>query len=155
MESGFAFIEKSDYSVCYEDYGISKGMEEGIKRARDLDHKVLYRRIGENIDNFCEECKGKCCVGLIEVVSGDIMYHNISFTTEAPNDSIKPRSYDRIMRTNSQNQCVALVDGKCSIYTNRPQICRVFKVQSESCNSFRNGKITIHSCEPCKLQKFL
>jgi hypothetical protein len=48
MESGFAFLEKSDYSVCYEDYGVSRGMEEGIRRAKDLGHEVLHRRIGEN-----------------------------------------------------------------------------------------------------------
>jgi len=51
MEAGFSFIEKSDYSVVYEDYGISGGMKEGIKRAIDIGHGVKFRKIGENNEN--------------------------------------------------------------------------------------------------------
>jgi len=48
MNAGFAWVDKSDYTVVYTDYGISKGMEEGIARAKNLGHNVEYRSIGNN-----------------------------------------------------------------------------------------------------------
>ncbi len=48
MEAGFAFIGKSDFTAVYEDYGISGGMEEGIKRAKFVGHTIEYRKIGKN-----------------------------------------------------------------------------------------------------------
>ena len=48
MEAGWAFIEKSNFSAVYEDYGISGGMEKGIELAKKLKHTVEYRLIGKN-----------------------------------------------------------------------------------------------------------
>lgn len=48
MESGFAFIGRSDYTAVYEDYGISKGMQEGINIAEKFGHKIDRRKIGIN-----------------------------------------------------------------------------------------------------------
>ena len=42
------------------------------------------------------------------------------------------------MRVTADGTCVALVDGRCSIYENRPAACRVFAIGSESCNRFRS-----------------
>lgn len=49
MEAGWEILKRSDYSAVYTDYGISKGMEEGIKIAEALRHKIEYRKIGENV----------------------------------------------------------------------------------------------------------
>ena len=49
MEAGWEILKRSDYSVVYEDYGMSRGMEEGIKIAEKLRHKIEYRKIGKNV----------------------------------------------------------------------------------------------------------
>ena len=48
MTAGFSFIPISSYTVVYEDYGISGGMQEGIKLAKALKHRVERRTIGKN-----------------------------------------------------------------------------------------------------------
>ena len=48
MGAGFEVLRRSDYSVVYEDYGMSHGMEEGIKIAKELGHEIVYRTIGKN-----------------------------------------------------------------------------------------------------------
>lgn len=45
MEAGFAWIPKAEASVVYTDRGISKGMEEGIKRAEENGLSVEYRKL--------------------------------------------------------------------------------------------------------------
>jgi len=48
MEAGFAFIEKSNFTVVYMDYGMSNGMEKGIDIAVRMNHPVIIRIIGKN-----------------------------------------------------------------------------------------------------------
>jgi len=48
MEAGFEILKRSDYSVVYQDYGISGGMKAGIELAESLGHEIIYRTIGEN-----------------------------------------------------------------------------------------------------------
>ena len=48
MEAGWAFIDRSDYTVVYQDYGLSSGMKGGIAVAEKLGHKIEYRNIGKN-----------------------------------------------------------------------------------------------------------
>jgi len=46
MEAGFSWGEVADYVVVYDDLGVSPGMKEGIKRARDRGLDILYRSLG-------------------------------------------------------------------------------------------------------------
>jgi len=46
MDAGFEVTRRSDYTVVYEDYGLSGGMKEGIKVAEDLGHRIEYRKLG-------------------------------------------------------------------------------------------------------------
>jgi len=48
MEAGWEWIEKSNKTIVYEDYGISPGMKTGIQLAVKVNHEVEYRRIGKN-----------------------------------------------------------------------------------------------------------
>lgn len=48
MEAGFAFIPVSDFTAVYEDRGISGGMKEGIKKAKECGHSVEFRQIGDD-----------------------------------------------------------------------------------------------------------
>jgi hypothetical protein len=48
MEAGWTFIERSDRTVVYTDYGISSGMKGGIEIAEKFRHPVEYRSIGKN-----------------------------------------------------------------------------------------------------------
>lgn len=48
MEAGWAWIKVSDKTIVYEDYGISKGMQEGIDIAKNIGHKVEFRKIGKD-----------------------------------------------------------------------------------------------------------
>jgi len=38
----------AEATIVYQDYGISGGMEKGIKRAEEKGRKVEYRTIGKN-----------------------------------------------------------------------------------------------------------
>jgi len=48
MEAGFEVVRRSDYTVVYEDYGISGDMEDGIEIAKDAGHEIKRRTIGKN-----------------------------------------------------------------------------------------------------------
>jgi len=48
MTAGFAWIASSEKTVAYIDYGVSGGMQEGIRLARDMGHEVEFREIGVN-----------------------------------------------------------------------------------------------------------
>jgi len=47
-EAGWEWIKNSDKTVVYQDYGISPGMAEGIKRAKSMGKTIEYRTIGKN-----------------------------------------------------------------------------------------------------------
>lgn len=49
MSLGWAWIYASDAVVAYTDYGISKGMEAGLARARSIAKPILHRQIGLNL----------------------------------------------------------------------------------------------------------
>ena len=94
----------------------------------------------------CDICRGKCCVGQIEVFPTDMIYTDDSLTME-----LKNCDYDRVMITDKDNRCISLSGGRCLIYTKRPSICREFKVGSECCVQFKSGEMTKHVCMPCEL----
>lgn len=48
MEAGWQWIAKADYVAAYMDLGMSRGMEDGIKRALALNIPVVERLIGFN-----------------------------------------------------------------------------------------------------------
>jgi hypothetical protein len=48
MEAGFAWGMKAELAAVYVDYGVSGGMEEGIKRHKTLGIEVVTRTIGVN-----------------------------------------------------------------------------------------------------------
>jgi hypothetical protein len=48
IEAGLAWGEKAEMTVVYCDYGISKGMEYGIKNAEKANRPMEYRYIGKN-----------------------------------------------------------------------------------------------------------
>ena len=50
IAAGFAWREVADYTVVYNDLGISKGMEYGIAHAKELGHPIIYRSLGEKWD---------------------------------------------------------------------------------------------------------
>lgn len=91
----------------------------------------------------CTECKGKCCVGDIEVSPHERIYSNPKLTVDKPNIS-----HERYMIVDKNNQCICLVDGLCSIYPVRPEICKAFEYDSYCCKVFQCGK-TFHKCNPC------
>ena len=45
INAGFAWAEKADVVVVYMDRGMSKGMEDGIRRARDSGQNLEYRSL--------------------------------------------------------------------------------------------------------------
>lgn len=48
MYCGFEVMKKADFVAVYNDLGISDGMNEGIKRAKELGLKVEYRSLLDN-----------------------------------------------------------------------------------------------------------
>lgn len=45
IEAGFAYRRLCDYTVVYEDLGVTPGMQYGIDHALAYGHQVFYRRI--------------------------------------------------------------------------------------------------------------
>lgn len=48
IEAGLALAEKADKTVVYTDYGISKGMQYGIERAKSSGRTVEFRSLYGN-----------------------------------------------------------------------------------------------------------
>lgn len=51
MEAGWAWMEVADAVVVYEDYGVSRGMQQGVKRAESLGIPVERRVLSERVVN--------------------------------------------------------------------------------------------------------
>jgi Fe-S-cluster containining protein len=96
----------------------------------------------------CEECRGKCCCGIIDVYSQDEIFYDDSLVCVR-----EDREYDRQMHTDKNNWCIALKDGKCSIYEKRPMVCREFQVGSRCCINFFTGQRNAHTCFPCPISE--
>ncbi len=47
IHAGFAWREKAEATIVYQDLGISKGMQYGIDHAQKLGHAIEYRSLGE------------------------------------------------------------------------------------------------------------
>lgn len=94
------------------------------------------------MNSTCKNCGGKCCVNIIDVYSIDEIYYDDSLVWE-----IEGRGHDRAMQTNEDGYCIALKNGKCSIYDKRPEVCKLFKVGSACCIKFQSNELKSHSCE--------
>lgn len=95
------------------------------------------------MDSRCIECRGKCCMGTIDVYSTDEVFYDDTLVWEDPN-----KKYDRTMQM-VDGHCIALKDGKCSIYEKRPAVCRAFEVGSRCCENIRSGHLNSHTCGFC------
>lgn len=89
------------------------------------------------MDPRCQECKGKCCVGIIEVYSSDEIFYDETLVCEAEDEQ-----FDRRMQLVGM-RCIALKDGKCSIHEKRPLVCRDFDVGCRRCENYRTEHIRI------------
>ena len=94
------------------------------------------------MNNVCTSCGGKCCQGIIEVSPSDAIFNDRRLTTDAFGL--------RAMQLNGFN-CIALKNGKCSIYDKRPRVCRDFEVGCQRCENYRTGKLNAHLDSICSL----
>ena len=78
----------------------------------------------------------------------EFVWANEIFYDETLCCDVADKDYDREMIT-IDNKCVALINGHCSIYDKRPQVCRLFEVDSKCCQELRSDRITIHNNNPC------
>ena len=101
------------------------------------------------MDSHCNICKGKCCMGTIDVYSSDEIFYDETLVCEDPY-----QKYDRLMRM-VNGCCIALKDGKCTIYEKRPAVCRAFQVDSPCCINIRNGFLNSHNCKICCVSEAL
>jgi Fe-S-cluster containining protein len=102
------------------------------------------------MNDICEQCGGKCCQGIIDVYSNDEIFYDDSLVWE-----MEGVDYDRVMRTDENQRCIALKNGKCSIYEKRPLVCRSFQVGCKCCDNFRMGYLNSHSCKICVVSEKL
>ena len=72
----------------------------------------------------CEICKGACC----ETFSLGVTQKNADFYLWLKYHGTAVESGIRF-----DCQCKMLVDGRCSIYEDRPKICRDYQVGSRAC----------------------
>lgn len=78
----------------------------------------------------CQTCGGRCCAGwTIDVLPG---------LDEVPDRMVKEdRLLGPVMRERN-GACIALRDGRCSIYESRPKVCRDFEAGGDACRDRRN-----------------
>jgi hypothetical protein len=48
IAAGHAWYKAADYAVVYRDRGVSRGMEEGIRVAREAGTPIRYRSLGDD-----------------------------------------------------------------------------------------------------------
>jgi len=76
----------------------------------------------------CDQCNAACCrrFGIIEVTPHD---------TQVPADLTQETELGyRMMKLKPGTfECVALQGNRCSIYENRPTVCRLFKMGGDLC----------------------
>jgi Fe-S-cluster containining protein len=99
------------------------------------------------MNELCQNCGGKCCVGEIEVLGWDEIYSDLALTIKVDDNGRR----DQVMKTDSKNNCIALIDKKCTIYDKRPTACKEFTVGSPCCLKFVEGRETKHLCNKCDL----
>jgi len=102
------------------------------------------------MNNDCEKCGGRCCTGIIDVYSSDEIFYDNTLTTH-----MEEIPYDKVMIMDDNLKCIALKNGKCSIYEKRPLVCQEFKVGCSCCLNFQNKKLNSHSCEFCTVSDVL
>lgn len=88
-------------------------------------------------------------MGTIDVYSTDDIFYDDTLTWEDPD-----KRYDRTMQM-LNGHCIALKDGKCSIYEKRPVVCREFQVGSSCCENIRKGYLNSHTCAVCQVSDAL
>jgi Fe-S-cluster containining protein len=90
-------------------------------------------------------------MGTIDVYKTDAVFGDKSLTWESHDPE---RGYDAIMQI-VEGHCIALKDGKCSIYEKRPAVCRAFQVGCSCCENIRLGYLNAHTCGFCKVSDAL
>ena len=88
-------------------------------------------------------------MGIIDVYSNDEIFYDETLCCD-----VEGKYYDRVMIT-VDNKCIALVNGRCSVYEKRPAVCREFEVGNPCCLSFQAGKLLDHSCGLCRVSEAL
>jgi Fe-S-cluster containining protein len=88
-------------------------------------------------------------MGTIDVYSTDEVFYDDTLVWDDPD-----KKYDRTMQV-VDGHCIALKDGKCSIYEKRPAVCRAFQVGSSCCENIRLGYLNSHTCGFCKVSDAL
>lgn len=78
----------------------------------------------------CQTCGGRCCAGwAVDVLPG---------LDEVPDRMVKEdRLFGPVMRERN-GACIALRDGRCSIYESRPKVCRDFEAGGAACRGRRD-----------------
>lgn len=102
------------------------------------------------MNKMCQKCGGKCCQGIIDVYSIDDIFYDDTLVCE-----YEGMDYDRVMRMDENQRCIALKNGKCSIYDKRPEVCRAFEVGNPCCVNIYTGKINSHQCGFCTISDAL
>jgi len=71
----------------------------------------------------CRICHGACCLYLTLPVKEDELVY----------DWLKLRGEERLHGISIKCKCSKLSNGRCTIYNERPEICRTYEVGSSSC----------------------
>ena len=99
----------------------------------------------------CEGC-GVCCYGYFVPVANwetqvpaEYICESSELLPMARNDSEKALLLPGIiyMKRNQDRSCIALQDGRCSIYESRPMACRTYEAGGDECRNKRAQLIQI------------
>lgn len=103
--------------------------------------KIMYPaevkiELNKDLECPCSECDGHCCSRFSAV---DITEEEAKFLeSKYPGSTNKEKNnWNLEMRLNN-NTCVKLKDGKCSIYEDRPNVCRRFRCIDMYCYNPRD-----------------
>lgn len=95
------------------------------------------------MNKSCEKCAGKCCYGPRGWVELYARCEVPPEMTERIKDGKTEYTAMKMVKVEGSKhlRCIALVDGKCSIYKNRPFVCRTYHVGSPPCRAQRKPPI--------------
>lgn len=93
------------------------------------------------MDKLCASCKGRCCYGEVRVYTADAIADDAALVHRVRGQ--------RVMLTDMNSKCIALKDGRCSIYEKRPWECQQFPVDGYCCRRFQSAQILRHECDTC------
>lgn len=118
-----------------------------------MDKVIEQPWFSEGLRFKCTEC-GKCCTGspgYVYISERDIdqlaKHHNLSIDEFKKNYTRIVDGLRALIDRSESNDCIFLIDNKCSVYESRPSQCRTFPWWTSNLKTPKDWEEASKSCE--------